>query len=88
MLSPLSFIDNANQPTSTQSVRSSVSGDTIILPSSSTLIDLEVPRRVAIRLYIGEIYIPIPRISLEAVSFNPIAPLKKYRPQRSPLIYK
>lgn len=88
MLSPLSFTDNANQPASTRSVRSSMSGDTIILPSSSTPIDLQVPRRVATRSHTGEIYMPVPRMSLEAVSFNRTAPLEEHRPQRSPLICK
>jgi hypothetical protein len=78
-----SFTDNANQPASTHSVRSSVSGATIILPNPSTPIDLRVPQKVATRSRTSELYMPVSRMSLEPVSFNPTAPLEKHRPRRS-----
>lgn len=77
-----SFIDNDNQPA--QSIRSSVSGDTIILPDPSTAIELQVPRRAATRTRTSEINVPLPRMSQEAFSINTTAPLEEQRPRRSP----
>lgn len=73
---------------STHSVRSSMSGDPIILPNPSIPIELQIPQKAATRSRISELYMPVPRISLEPVSFNRTPPLEEPTPRRLPRIRK